>query len=467
MLFPTLQFLAFFSVVFTVYWALPRHRWRMLWLLGSSCAFYMSWNPWFILLLIGSTSVDYFVALRLAALKSIRVRKTLLTFSIVVNLGILAYFKYTVFALSAAHTVLNWFGVAFDTPLLKIILPLGISFYTFEAISYVIDVYRGKIRPIRDPLDYALYIFFFPHLVAGPIVRSGDFLPQLQRNKRFSWPRLQIGVQLILLGLIKKAVMADHLAFIIDPVFAHPQNFGSQALWLASLGYAVQIYCDFSGYSDMAIGLAHTLGFKLPMNFNMPYFAASMAEFWARWHISLSSWLRDYLYVPLGGNRHGPWKTYRNLILTMTLGGFWHGASWTYVTWGFYNGVLLAGQRAWTPPRWFTASWTRLIKVPLTFLAVMVGMVLIRSQTFGAAGLLLSGLVRPTSGSLLAPNQALVVWTCLLLTFLGHLVGTLLKVRKLEQWLPAPVAGAALAAAAMLFFFFLPTNGQPFIYFQF
>jgi alginate O-acetyltransferase complex protein AlgI len=467
MLFPTLHFLGFFCVVFTVYWALPRHHWRMLWLLASSCAFYMSWNPWFILLLIGSTSVDYFVALRLATLKSIRARNTLLTFSIVVNLGILAYFKYTVFALDATHAVLNWFGVPFDPPLLKIILPLGISFYTFEAISYVIDVYRGKIPPIRNPLNYALYIFFFPHLVAGPIVRSGDFLPQLQRNKRFSWLRLQFGVQLILLGLIKKAVMADHLGFVIDPVFAHPENFGSQALWLASLAYSVQIYCDFSGYSDMAIGLAHSLGFKLPTNFNMPYFAASLAEFWARWHISLSSWLRDYLYVPLGGNRHGRWKTYRNLILTMTLGGFWHGASWNYVTWGFYNRVLLAGQRAWTPPRWFTASWTRLIKVPLTFLAVLVGMVLVRSQTFSDAGFILAALVRPTSGSLLSDKQILVVSACLLLTFLGHLGGTMLKVRQLEQRLPASLASMALAVTVMLFFFFLPTNGQPFIYFQF
>jgi alginate O-acetyltransferase complex protein AlgI len=278
---------------------------------------------------------------------------------------------------------------------------------------------------------------------------------------------MERGVLLILLGLFKKAVIADHLAIVIDPVFAHPASFGSQALWLASLGYAVQIYCDFSGYSDMAIGLAHTLGFKLPTNFNMPYCAASMAEFWSRWHISLSSWLKDYLYVPLGGNRHGRWKTYRNLVLTMTLGGFWHGASWNYVVWGFYNGVLLALQRACPLPRWFTGSWTRIVCVPLTFLAVLVGMVLVRAQTFGDAGVVLSALVRPTLGQALLPNQVLLVCTLLMVTFLGHVGGTLLSARRREQWLPAPVAGTALAVALALFFFFLPPTSQAFIYFQF
>jgi alginate O-acetyltransferase complex protein AlgI len=391
----------------------------------------------------------------------------LLTLSVLVNLGILAYFKYSVFALNSTHTVLNWFGVPFDPPLLKIILPLGISFYTFEAISYVIDVYRGKIQAIRHPLDYSLYILFFPHLVAGPIVRSGDFLPQLHRNKRFSWPRLQVGVQLILLGLLKKAVIADHLAIVIDPVFKHPADFASQALWLATLGYAVQIYCDFSGYSDMAIGLAHTLGFKLPMNFNLPYFAANIADFWRRWHISLSSWLRDYLYVPLGGNRHGSWATYRNLMLTMTLGGFWHGASWTFVFWGFFHGLLLALHRSWTPPRWYSGVWTRPLNMAATFLAVCVGWVFFRAQSFTDAGTILQGLVRSTPGAWLMPFEAALVCAGLLLTFLGHLLGNGLDVRRLQQGLPAPVTGAVLALALVLFFFLLPPTGQGFIYFQF
>jgi alginate O-acetyltransferase complex protein AlgI len=467
MLFPTLEFLGFFLVVFAVYWSLPRHRWRMLWLLVSSCAFYMSWNPLLILLLFASTSVDYFVALRIGGLTAPLRRRLLLTLSVVTNLAILGYFKYTVFGLATGQSVLNAFGVALPLPVLKIILPLGISFYTFEAISYVVDVYRGKIRPIRAPLDYALYILFFPHLVAGPIVRSGDFLPQLQRRKRFSWPRLQVGIQLILLGLLKKAVIADHVAALIDPVFGNPGAYATQALWLATLGYAVQIYCDFSGYSDMAIGLAHTLGFKLATNFNLPYLAVNIADFWRRWHISLSSWLRDYLYVPLGGNRHGRWATYRNLMLTMLLGGFWHGASWNFVLWGGYHGSLLALQRAWTAPRWLSGAWTRALALPATFLAVCVGWVFFRAQTLADARTVLCGLIRPTAGLVLGPDKCALIGACLLATFLGHLFGAGVDLRKVERRLPAPVAGAVLGLGVILFFFLLPPSGTGFIYFQF
>jgi alginate O-acetyltransferase complex protein AlgI len=467
MLFPSTQFLIFFLVVFAVYWSLPRHRWRLCWLVLSSCVFYMSWNPWLILLIFASTSVDYWVASGIQKQSSPRVRKALLTGSILINLSILGFFKYTIFALHTAQGVINWFGVTLDLPTLKIILPLGISFYTFEAISYVVDVYRRKIVAISRPLDYALYILFFPHLVAGPIVRSGDFWPQLGRRKRFSWPRLQVGVQLILLGLFKKAVIADHLTAIVDPVFAHPATYASGALWLATLGYAVQIYCDFSGYSDMAIGLAHTLGFKLPMNFNLPYFAANIADFWRRWHISLSTWLRDYLYVSLGGNRQGRWATYRNLMLTMTLGGLWHGASWTFVFWGFYHGLLLTMQRAWTAPRWFAGIWTRPLGTAATFLAVAVGWVFFRAQTFTDALSVLAGLVRPTRGLTLQPHQAMLVCACLFATFLGHTLGAGSVIRKLEDWLPAPAAGAILAFGLVLYFLLLPLDGAGFIYFQF
>jgi alginate O-acetyltransferase complex protein AlgI len=467
MQFPTTQFLGFFLVVFAVYWALPRHRWRMLWLLAASCAFYMSWSPLFILLLLGSTSVDYFLALRIESLASPRARRGLLALSIGVNLGLLSYFKYAVFALDTTRAVLNCFCVPLAPLALKIILPLGISFYSFEAISYVVDVYRGKLRAIRHPLDYALYILFFPHLVAGPIVRSGDFLPQLHRAKRFSWPRLQVGVQWVVLGLFKKAVLADHLAPIIDPVFARPGDYGSGALWLATLGYAVQIYCDFSGYSDMAIGLAHTLGFKLPRNFNLPYLAADIADFWRRWHVSLSSWLRDYLYVPLGGNRLGSARTYRNLLLVMLLGGLWHGASWTFVAWGLYHGALLALHRAIPWPRPSGPALLRPLGVAATFLLVCVGWVFFRAQTLADAGTILRGLAAPRPGLALAPTQVALVCACLLATLAGHLAGTGLDLRKWEQRLPAPAAGALLAGAVALFFFLLPPSGQGFIYFQF
>jgi len=467
------EFIGFLFLVLVVYWHLPRHRWRLLWLLAASCYFYMSWNPWFILLIIASTSVDYLVALYLESTQSQARRKLLVTLSVTINLSILAFFKYTVFALSTSQNICNALGIFLSVPTLKVILPLGISFYTFEAISYIVDVYRRQLRAVRDPLDYALYILFFPHLVAGPIVRSGDFLPQLGRNKRFSWLRFQAGVQLFLLGLFKKAVIGDHLIGVVDSVFGrsgevpNPGAYGSEALWLATLAWAVRIYCDFSGYSDMAIGVAHMFSFKLPANFRMPYFAGSPTEFWHRWHISLSSWLRDYLYIPLGGNRQGTWATYRNLMLTMTLGGFWHGASWTFVVWGAYHGLLLVLQRTCPLPGWLRAPVFRPVWVLATFLAVCVGWVFFRAQSLTDAGTILTGLVVPTSGIRLAPDSVRLVLACLTAVFAGHLIGTLVNLRRLEQRLPAAVAGTVLGLSVVLYLLLLPQDGKGFIYFQF
>jgi len=460
-------FAGFFFLVFVVYWSLPRHRWRMLWVLAASCLFYMTWNPLFLLLLFLSTAVDYLVALRLEKTSSVAQRRLLLLLSITLNLGFLAFFKYTLFALDTTRDICNLFGIALSVPTLKFVLPLGISFYTFEAISYVVDVYRHKIRAIRAPLDYALYILFFPHLMAGPIVRAGDFLPQLGRAKRFSWLRVQAGVQLFILGLIKKAVIADHLASILDPVFAAPGCYASQALYLATLGYAVQIYCDFSGYTDMAIGLAHTLGFKLPANFKGPYLSCSPSDFWRRWHISLSSWLRDYLYVPLGGNRHGALATYRNLLLTMTLGGFWHGARWTFVVWGVYHGLLLALQRALPLPRWASGGIARPFAMAATFVGICLGWVFFRAQTLADAGTILHGLVWPTLGTTLDPASVCILLTCLAIVFVGHAVGRFGQVRRWDQWLPAPVAGGVLGLALTACFLLLPATAKTFIYFNF
>jgi alginate O-acetyltransferase complex protein AlgI len=461
------DFAGFFCLVFVVYWNLPRHRWRLLWLLAASCFFYLTWNPLFLLLLFLSTAIDYFVAQRIEASSAPHRRRNLLCVSIALNLGFLAFFKYSIFALDATRDVCNLLGIPLSVPALKFLLPLGISFYTFEAISYVVDVYRHKICAIRDPVDYALYILFFPHLTAGPIVRAGDFLPQLDRRKRFSWPRLQLGVQLYIQGLIKKAVIADHLAAVVDPVFAQPGLYGSQALALAVLGYALQIYCDFSGYSDIAVGLAHTLGFKLPANFRRPYFACGMTDFWRRWHISLSSWLRDYLYVPLGGNRHGALATYRNLLLTMTLGGFWHGARLTFMVWGVYHGLLLVLERALPRPSWLRSAVFRPATVLATFLAVCLGWVFFRAQSLGEAGTILTGLLQPTSGIQLAPGNVGIVWACLTTVFAGHLLGSLAPVRRMEQRLPVPLAGAVLAMALVLFFLLLPATGKHFLYFDY
>jgi alginate O-acetyltransferase complex protein AlgI len=468
MLFPTAAFLGFFAVVFPVYWAIRPHRGRMLWLLLASAAFYMSWNPWLILLILFSASVDYAAALRIETSHNQMLRRTLLIGSICINLGLLGFFKYANFFLDSTSRLLGLFDVEFSRPTLEIILPLGISFYTFETISYVVDVYLRRTRAVRDPLDYALFILFFPHLVAGPIVRPRDFLPQLRRIKRFDWDRAHLGARLFLLGLFKKSIVADHLGqWVVDPVFGDPAAFGSSAVWLGVLAYAMQIYGDFSGYSDMGIGLAHLFGFKLPANFNYPYLSANVAEFWRRWHISLSSWLRDYLFIPLGGNRLGTWQTYRNLIVVMLLGGLWHGANWTFVAWGAYHGLLLALHRAIPWPRCLGWPILRPLCVVATFLLVTVGWVFFRAPTLAGAGALLARMAWPTEGAVFPARPALLVIACLLATLLGHTLGTRVDVIRGEHRLPAPLVGAALACLLALALVLLPEGSRAFIYFQF
>jgi alginate O-acetyltransferase complex protein AlgI len=465
MLFTTAKFLGFFLVAFSVYWLLGRHRWRLVWLTAASAFFYACWRWEFLFLILGSTSVDYIVAQWLERVKDPRQRKGLVVLSVTINLSILAYFKYRAFLLEFAVDAAHWMGWSVPAQEIKLFLPLGISFYTFEAISYVVDVYRGKTKPMRNPLDYAVYIMFFPHLVAGPIVRPNEFLPQLARRKRFDWPRFQAGVQLFLLGLFKKSVIADQVALTIDPVFKSPADFSSTTLWLAVLGYAVQIYCDFSGYTDMALGLAHTLGFKLPNNFNAPYVASSPADFWRRWHISLSRWLRDYLYIPLGGNRKGPTRTMINLFLTMLLGGLWHGANWTFVVWGAYHGMLLAVQRL-IPKSWDHPA-LRPLGMLLTFLLVCVGWVFFRAQTLGEAWTILRGMVVPTSGTELGGDGPLLVVTCVVVTLIGQALGQLGGSPRLLFRVPATVAGTVMALVLTLALILTPGDGKVFIYFQF
>lgn len=468
MQFQTSPFLLFFAVVFPIYWAIRPHRWRMAWLLLASCAFYMLWNPWLILLILFSASIDYAAALYLETSKSPKLRKSLLVGSIVINLCLLFFFKYANFFLDNVHRIFGVLDIPFSRPTLEIILPLGISFYTFETISYIVDVYRGRTKAARNPFDYALFIMFFPHLIAGPIVRPYHFLPQLARPKRFNWNRLHLGVRLFLIGLFKKSIIADHLGQqVVDPVFASPATFGSAALWLAVLAYAVQIYCDFSGYSDMGIGLAHTLGFKLPVNFRFPYFAPSMSEFWRRWHISLSTWLRDYLYLPLGGNRSGFAAACRNLMVVMLLGGLWHGANWTFLIWGAYHGCLLIGGRIRERLGLLTQPALRPFAVVTTFLLVCIGWVFFRAQSLVDARIILARMAWPTEGEALAPAAAVLVWLSLAITFVGHFFGTRVNFLRFERRLPAPIMGAALATLLATTLGLYPIITRTFIYFQF
>jgi len=467
MLFATQRFLGFFVVVFAVYWLLPRHRWRMLWLLVASCAFYTSWNPLLILLVLFSASVDYIAALLLEKTESPARRKLILTLSVSTNLSLLAFFKYIHFFVSNVHSACNWLGIDFEQPVFQVALPLGISFYTFEAISYIVDVYRGKIRAVRNLLDYALFIMFFPHLIAGPIVRPADFLPQVLRRKRFNWERIEAGARLFLLGLFKKAVLADWLGSVLDPVYAKPGEYGSATVWLTVIAYAFQVYGDFSGYSDMAIGLAHLFGFKLKPNFNMPFLAGNISEFWNRWHMSLSSWLRDYLYIALGGSRRGNWITYRNLLLTMFLCGLWHGASWTFALFGLYNGVLMVLHRMLFPkPRGHSAPY-RVMSTAATFLCFAIGLIFFRAATFGDALLIVERLAWPIAGATLALTSLVLIAACLAAMAVGHWVGAATDVPGWLRRLPAPLVSAGLALFLLATFLLIPDDGRLFIYFQF
>jgi alginate O-acetyltransferase complex protein AlgI len=344
MVFNSIAFLVFIALFFPIYFIL-KGKARLGFMLISSYVFYGWWDYRFLALIVFSTCLDFYLSVLINNQEDPSRRKLALTISIIVNLAFLGFFKYFNFFIDSANDLLGYFGYQENYNVLNIILPVGISFYTFQSMSYTIDVYRRQIQPEPSLLRFATFIAFFPQLVAGPIVRAIDFLPQLYKDNKFKWSNFQIGLAQVLVGFGKKLVIADSLAPFVDAVFATPDAYSSLVMIIAVVFYSFQIYCDFSGYSDIAIGLAKMLGYEFPMNFNTPYFSKSFSEFWERWHISLSSWLRDYLYIPLGGNRNGKFNTYRNLMLTMLLGGLWHGANYTFIIWGFLHGMYLVVQR--------------------------------------------------------------------------------------------------------------------------
>ncbi len=391
------------------------------------------------------------------------------------NLGLLCYFKYANFFLASLQEALNRCGSAASLPMLEVLAPIGISFYTFEAINYIVDVYRGRVSAESDLANFMLFILFFPHLVAGPIVRARDFLPQIRRRKHWDWQRVQLGVRFFLMGLFKKWVVADRMALFADPVFAHPGAYRTAAVWMAVVAYALQIYGDFSGYTDMAIGTAHLLGYRLAKNFDMPYLSANVSEFWRRWHISLSTWLRDYLFIPLGGSRGGRWKTCRNLIIVMTLGGLWHGASWTFVAWGGLHGLLLIGHRGFQR---FCAARPTLkgllgsgpgtaVRVLTTFLCVSLCWVFFRAASFADALTMLRGLVRPNPGGLAEPLNASGLVLTVAVVLACHLVARRWPWPRLAERVPGPVLGVGYALMLTLCLVMAPPTSKPFIYFQF
>jgi alginate O-acetyltransferase complex protein AlgI len=462
-LFPTVQFAMFFAIVLPLSWLLmPRPALWKPFVVVASYLFYAAANWRFCLLLGGITLGNQAAAKLISRTEVERRRSLIVAAAVTLDLGVLAVFKYYGFFVQSADRVLGAAHLSLPLPLLTIALPVGVSFFTFQAISYTVDVRRRLVEPAKT-LDVAIYLSFFPHLVAGPIVRAREFLPQLAAPRDPSRVAAGSGIALIGLGLVKKVVIADYLArTVVDPVFAVPQAYSGPDALLAAYSYAAQIYCDFSGYTDMAIGLALLMGYVFPQNFRSPYRATGFQDFWRRWHMTLSRFLRDFLYIPLGGNRKGRWKTYRNLMLTMVLGGLWHGAAWTFVLWGAFHGAGLAIERALggrlPGPRW--------LKWFCTFHLVVLGWVLFRAQSLSLAGSFLSRLTAGGSPTL---------WTVPVVVAIVVVVGLQLvpprPLERLEIWLGRlQPALLAVILAVVIAFAGATVSGQgvaPFIYFRF
>jgi len=500
MLFISWEFVVFLVLVLAGLRIMPTRTSRQGLLLVASAVFYGSHTPWHLLILATPSLIDFACAARIEDSDDAPTRKRWLIFSLVSNLGLLAYFKYADFFADSIGALI---GVT--TVPLGLALPLGISFFTFKTLSYTIDVYRREIPACRSMWRYAMFVSYFPELVAGPIVRASVFLPQMNRNLEPSRERAVVGLQLILLGVTKKLFVADRLATLVNPVFAAPQAYSQFTVASAVVAYSLQIYCDFSGYSDIAIGVSRIIGFDLPENFNMPYRATSITEFWRRWHITLSQWLRDYLYIPLGGNRKGPRRTYINLMLTMLLGGLWHGAAWTFVAWGLLHGVGLAVHKVWTEK--FSEGrrpFHGLVGWLVTYSFVCVGWVFFRATDFETALLMLRKIVGLEAGG--ATWVYLPLLLILPLVVAAHVAGSWIAGHEKktatvpEKWVPAPafastvyddaergialrphraaglylllprpgfVSAFVLTVWVVGLFLFSPVHTRPFIYFQF
>lgn len=471
MLFNSLTFILFFAVVFSLHALLrraPNARKNLL--LIASYIFYAAWNPPYVLILIFSTTLDWWLARKIWLSTSDAKRKRLLVVSIAANLSLLAFFKYGAFLLANFQLALSAVGITYSPPLFDVILPIGISFYTFASLSYTIDVYRREISGDWHWRDYALFVAFFPHLVAGPIVRARLLLPQIVTPREPTRDQVGWGMTLLCIGLFTKTVLADSVFRpIVDQVYANPARFGAIDTWAAVLGFSGQIYYDFSGYSLCAIGLALCFGFEFPDNFRFPYAARGFSDFWRRWHISLSSWLRDYLYIPLGGNRRGGSRTYRNLMLIMLLGGLWHGASWTFVFWGGLHGMWLALERkvgAGLPIKAPRAA-AAIALMCATFLVVTLTWIPFRSNDVGTMTTILSGLARFGTGSVLPMPALACCFAAIVVTLTWQMTYRDSSIEQVFAKLGSIPAVAFLATCLVGIFLCSGAGQHAFIYFQF
>jgi len=476
MLFNSIPFLLFFPLVLAVYYSLPASwiRGRNLWLLAASYYFYMNWEPVYALLLLTCTMVTYLSAIGMEKASRTWGRKFCLIMGIVLNMVILFLFKYYDFLASEIAGAIRTIGLSVDLPGFGLLLPVGISFYTFQALSYVIDVHRGKIAAEKDFARLALYISFFPQLVAGPIVRASDFLPQLyEPSRRITAENFCTGIQIMAMGFFKKIVLADHLSVFADDVFGVPLAFHWSAIILAVVSYSLQIYFDFSGYSDIATGCAKCLGYDFAVNFNLPYISRSVTEFWRRWHISLSGWLKDYLYIPLGGNRLGRSRQLTNIMITMLLGGLWHGANWTFIFWGGLNGLALCAEKIFPPAKNKNGIFHSIMKIIAVFVFIAFTWIFFRAETFSGAWAVIRGIFTLQDG---IRQPFFWSFAAIVILIVSELAALLVSNRERSDTVRGfiPLMNLNTITGLTVYFVFVGlilglafTGENPFVYFQF
>ena len=458
MLFHNWVFFLFFAVVYPVYLVVKGTRFQSLWLLAASYVFYGWWNPLYLLLILYSTTVDYLAVVAMARWGR---RKLLLFLSIVNNLGLLGFFKYGAFVTENVNALLGRFGLTYALPAPDVLLPVGISFFVFQSMSYTIDFYRGHIDQEPNFIRYATFVSLFPQLVAGPIERARNLLPQLRGTPRVTRQDVTDGLSLFVVGLFKKVALADYLALYVDEVYAVPDLYPASALMLATFAFAWQIYFDFSGYTDMARGVARMMGIRIMLNFNNPYLATGLGDFWGRWHISLSTWFKDYVYIPLGGNRRGQVRTYVNMALTMIISGLWHGAQWTFVVWGALHALGRVVTRELERTTFYRERMPRCVKQAVVFVFVCFCWIFFRAETFADARLIVTRIFTSGLGDPAFP------------LLMAGLIGSVWayqfvyesRVKRVLEW--APVRVGFVVAMVVYIAVFATSSNQAFIYFQF
>ena len=462
MLFNSFIFLiVFLPITYAVFWALRTARARYVWLTITGYVFYGYWDARFCLLMAFTTAVSFTAGLGFLKWSDPKHRRLCLIIPVTVDLMMLGFFKYADFGLSTIRSLGELLGADVNIPHLNIILPVGISFYTFHTISYIVDSYRGVIKPTRNFFEFSAYVSLFSQLVAGPIVRFRQIeadLEALGSARQSQW--LHRGISFLIIGMVEKVVVADSIAAFVDPALANHQNLSTAGAWLAMLGYSCQLYFDFSGYSTMAVGLGLMFGLRIPQNFNSPYKALDPSDFWRRWHISLSTCMRDYLYIPFGGNRGTAWQTSRNLMLTMLIGGLWHGAAWTFVVWGAYHGLLLIAYRQIAPFWDGLPTWVRR---PSMWLAVIVGWVFFRSTDFTMAAVLLQKMFVPADG-LLVPNAGLAMVALAIAGWWATVGPNPFEMAHSRSFRRDLVLATAMGACVAII---AGSRSSPFLYFQF